>query len=51
LAAPAFGVAVPYAARSVGIAAHGAGRAVRNVAGRTGAGMQALARSWRNWHR
>jgi type IV secretion system protein VirB6 len=51
LAAPALGLAAPYAASSVGAAAQGTGRAVRTVAGRTGAGVQMLARSWRNWHR
>jgi len=51
LAGPVLGLAVPYAARSVGVAAQGTGQMVRNVTARTGEGMQALARSWRNWHR
>jgi type IV secretion system protein VirB6 len=51
LAAPALGLALPLAARSVGAAAQGTAQTVRSVATRTGAGAQALARSWRNWHR
>jgi type IV secretion system protein VirB6 len=36
---------------TVGLGAQITGRAVRNVAARTGAGIQSLARSWRDGHR
>jgi type IV secretion system protein VirB6 len=50
-ATPILGSAVDFGAGGVGAAAQGTGRAVRNAAARTGAGIQSLARSWRDWHR
>lgn len=51
LTKPALRLAVPYAASSIAGATQGIAQAGGAVAGRTGAGMQMLARSWRNWHR
>lgn len=50
-ATPVLGLAAEYAAVGVGAAAHGTAQAARTVAGRAGAGIQSLARGWRDWHR
>jgi type IV secretion system protein VirB6 len=50
LAKPAL-KAIPFTARTVGTVALASGLAGRAVARRTGAGVQALARSWRDRHR
>jgi type IV secretion system protein VirB6 len=50
-ATPVLGLAAEFAAAGVGAAAQSSRQAVRTVAGRTGAGIQSLARSWRDWHR
>jgi type IV secretion system protein VirB6 len=50
-AAPHFDLAASVAVGAAGRGAQITGRAVRNVAARTGAGIQSLARSWRDGHR
>jgi type IV secretion system protein VirB6 len=51
LAVPALRKAAPFTARATGSAAQISAQAVRPVARRAGAGMQALARGWRDWRR
>src|SRR5580700_1444087 len=48
---PVLGSAASVAVDTVGYGAQLTGQTVRNVAGRTGAGIQSLARSWRDRHR
>ena len=43
-------LALPFTARSVGVAARLPARVARAVAGRSGTGAQPLAASWRDWH-
>jgi type IV secretion system protein VirB6 len=50
-AGPHLSSAASLAVGTVGLGALITGRAVRNVAARTGAGIQSLARSWRDGHR
>ncbi|HTB86787.1 MAG TPA: type IV secretion system protein [Steroidobacteraceae bacterium] len=49
-AGPALKLAIPFTARSVGLAARLPVQAARAVAGRRGTGAQPLASSWRDWH-
>jgi type IV secretion system protein VirB6 len=51
LAEPALKATLPFTARTLGTVALASGLAGRAVARRTGAGIQALARSWRDRHR
>ncbi len=51
LAGPALALAATFAARSANAAVHGTAQEIRTAGGRSGEGIHALARSWRNWRR